>query len=112
IKARPRRRTNRDKLDEESGSWRAPRRVTRRSLARAARHPGSGFGRHGTREIGEADPREIEPLQPTHPPLPSAHVSIGVSKAIVVEQRADVLRRAIQKRIAGQQAQHGWTALQ
>src|SRR6266536_1863504 len=65
------------------------------------------FGRHASREVGQADPREIESFQPTPPPLPGLHVCSRVGEAIFVKQRADVLRRAIRKRIGGHQPADG-----
>ncbi len=53
-------------------------------------------------EIREADSRKVQALQPTRPPLAGSRVCGGIRKVIVVELRANVLRRMIWKGIGGQ----------
>ncbi len=60
-----------------------------------------------SREVGQGNLGEVQPLQPAHPPLLGPRVRVGVGKAIVVEQRADVLRRTIRRRIGGHQGENG-----
>src|SRR5262245_48510186 len=62
-------------------------------------------------EIREADPRKVQALHTTHPPLAGLRVCGGIGKVIVVELRANVLRRTIWKWIGGEQGKRGRIAL-